>query len=252
MPQLTLAQAFARAPQKSSPEKQQSKSPPKPSTSDSKPPSKILFGPNGPHAEFDQFAVHAITYNGVVYPTSQHLFQALKFIGHRMDIAELIRSAATAQLALAIAHSNKTLSRADWFQINLTQMEEVLFLKFSQYNHLKQELLSTDSSQLYQDSMTDSFWGVGPDLLGCNEFGRALERVRERLGGPPASVHTASPCLKCSKKPRYGESLYCGPTCLRADISRVAPMCPRCRRRPQIGDLGFCGTTCLKAAGSRR
>nr|GAT55741.1 predicted protein [Mycena chlorophos] len=258
MPQLTLAQAFGRAPKKSgTPEK-----PKQPNTSPNKhrptqpapaqSTGKILFGPNGPHSNFDQFAVHPINYNGVVYPSPQHLFQALKFVAHRMDIAETIRNAATAEIAFDIAHANKAAARADWFSINLEKMEEVLFLKFTQYDQLKQELLATGSDELYQDSATDTFWSVGPDLLGCNEFGKALERVRARLGGAPAPFHPAIPCLKCGKKPRYGESLYCGTTCLKADISRVPPTCPRCRRRPQIGNLGFCGTTCLSIAAQKR
>ncbi|KAF7309805.1 DUF1768 domain-containing protein [Mycena indigotica] len=257
MPQLTLAQAFARGTKKSGSEKQpppkQPNAAPKPQPSKPQitPPSpaqKILFGPSGPYAEFDQFAVHPITHNGVIYPTSQHLFQALKFIGHRPDIAALIREATTAQLAFDIAHSNKPLARVDWFSVNVSQMEEVLFLKFTQYDHLKQQLIATGNAGLCQDSMTDSFWSVGPDLLGSNELGRALERVRERLGGSPAPVYTIAQCLKCRKRPASGELLYCGMACLRADISRVPPICPRCRRRPQIGDLGFCGVTCLKAS----
>ncbi|KAJ7224255.1 hypothetical protein GGX14DRAFT_351261 [Mycena pura] len=191
MPQLTLAQAFARAPKKSTPES------PKP-VSLHKPAPKILFGPNGPHADFDQFSPHSVAYNGALYPTSQHLFQAFKFLHHRPDISEQIRTAATPQLAFDMAHSNTASARPDWFSINLSKMEEALFLKFSQHDQLKQELLSTSDAELYQDSMTDSFWGVGPDLLGSNEFGRALERVRERLGGASAPVHKVLQCRVCT------------------------------------------------------
>ncbi|KAF7308804.1 DUF1768 domain-containing protein [Mycena kentingensis (nom. inval.)] len=259
MPQLTLAQAFGRAPKQSSSNSAKTNTqpypPPKPAApafSSSSKPKKILFGPAGPHLDLDQFAVHPITYNGLVYPTSQHLFQALKFIGHRADIAEQIRVAATADIAFTTAHANQASVRPDWFSINVAQMEQVQYLKYTQYDLLKDELLSTGNAELYQDSTIDSFWSVGPDLLGANEFGRVLERVRERLGGAPAPAHPNRTCLKCTKKPRAGESLYCGKTCLQADISRVPPTCPRCRRRPQIGDLGFCGTTCLKAAGAKR
>ncbi|KAJ6581455.1 hypothetical protein B0H19DRAFT_507129 [Mycena capillaripes] len=244
MPQLTLAEAFARAPsKKSSPEKVQPVVPVL-----RKPAEKILFGPNGPHASFDQFSDHSVTLNSVVYPTSQHLFQAFKFLGHRPDLAEQIRTTNTAELAFTIAHSNKASVRADWPSISISKMEEALFLKFSQHPHLQHELLSTDDSELYQDSMTDSFWGVGPDLLGRNELGRALERVRESLGGGKASVRKVLQCQNCRKKPRIGESLYCGNSCLRADISTIPPLCPQCRRRPQIGKLKYCGETCRKAA----
>jgi hypothetical protein len=130
--------------------------------------------------------------------------------------------------------------------------------------------------------MTDSFWAVGGDLLGRNEFGRALERVRESLGGSKATARKVLQCQvylsqlpstssypfnqNCRKKPRLAESLYCGNSCLRADILTVPPLCPvcvslsppcfsflrenkqQCRRRPQIGKLKYCGETCRKAA----
>ncbi|KAJ7091330.1 hypothetical protein B0H15DRAFT_835494 [Mycena belliarum] len=255
MQQLTLAQAFARtAPKKASatkaPEASSSNKPSgsKKPPSSTKPAVKVLFGANGPHANFDQFSVHPVTYNGWIYPTSQHLFQAFKFLGHRADIAEKIRTASTAEDAFNLARSNRAAARPDWLSINLAKMEEALSLKFSQHPHLQKELLSTGDSELYQDSLTDSFWGVGSDLLGRNELGRALERVRERLGGTPAPVRKILFCQNCHKKPRVGQSLYCGETCLRADISTIAPLCPQCRRRPQIGKLKYCGDTCRKAA----
>ncbi|KAJ7449680.1 DUF1768-domain-containing protein [Mycena latifolia] len=256
MPQLTLAQAFARsASKKTSSPKAEAVSPKtevKVEASGSQKPAanvaKILFGPNGPHSDFNQFSLHPVTYNGAVYPTSQHLFQAFKFHGHRPDLAEKIRMAPTAEAVFSIAHSNKSSARSDWFSINVSKMEEALFLKFSQHPLLQQELLSTGDSELYQDSLTDSFWGVGSDLLGCNELGQALERVRQRLGGVTAPVRKVLQCQNCRKKPRFGQSLYCGESCLRADISTIAPLCPQCRRRPQIGKLKYCGDTCRKAA----
>ncbi|KAJ7836951.1 DUF1768-domain-containing protein [Mycena leptocephala] len=258
MQQLTLAQAFARAPgQTSRPQKVDTVLPKKSAQ-------KVLFGPNGPYADFDQFSLHPVNYNAVIYPTSQHLFQAFKFLGHHPDLAENIRMAPTAELAFNIAHANKSSVRSDWNSINISKMEEALFLKFSQYPFLQQELLSTGDSELYQDSMTDSFWAVGGDLLGRNEFGRALERVRESLGGSKATARKVLQCQvylsqlpstssypfnqNCRKKPRLAESLYCGNSCLRADILTVPPLCPQCRRRPQIGKLKYCGETCRKAA----
>ncbi|KAJ7890573.1 hypothetical protein B0H14DRAFT_1109963 [Mycena olivaceomarginata] len=254
MPQLTLAQAFARAPGKKDETGTKKDTGtrneifPKVEPVRKKPAEKIIFGSNGPHADFDQFSLHPVTYNGAIYPTSQHLFQAFKFLGRHPNIAEEIRMAATSELAFKISHANKASVRADWFSVNISKMEEALFLKFSQDPLLKQELVSTGDSELYQDSMTDSFWGVGPDLLGRNELGIALERVRENLGGTKAPKRKVLQCENCRKKPRSGQSLYCGSSCLRADILTVPPLCPQCRRRPQIGKLKYCGETCKKAA----
>ncbi|KAK7012245.1 DUF1768 domain-containing protein [Favolaschia claudopus] len=246
MPQLTLAQSFARG--GLSKKAEATPTPSKVEIPRKKPTEKILFGPNGPHADFDQFSLHPVTYNGVIYPTSQHLFQAFKFLGTRPDLAERIRFADTAEDAFDFAHGHKASVRPDWFSISTSKMEEALFFKFSQYPPLQQELLLTGDSELCQDSMTDSFWGVGADLLGRNELGMALERVRESLGGAKAPIRNVKQCQNCRRKPRSGQSLYCGSSCLRADISTVPPLCPQCRRRPQIGQLRFCGETCRKLA----
>ncbi|KAJ7504431.1 DUF1768-domain-containing protein [Mycena galericulata] len=246
MPQLTLAQAFAR----STPKQTSSKKPEPQNTSH--PPTKIIFGLSGPHADFNQFSLHSVGYKGAIYPTCSHLFQAFKFHGHRADLAEKIRLASTAELAFDIAHVNQASARPDWFSINIAKMEEAVLLKFSQHPLLQQELLATGDSELYQDSMTDSFWGVGPDLLGCNHLGQVLERVRESLGGAKAPVRKVLQCHNCRKKPRFGSTLYCGESCLRADISRTPPLCPQCRRRPQVGKLKYCGDTCRKAAGASK
>ncbi|KAJ7043565.1 hypothetical protein C8F04DRAFT_1072540 [Mycena alexandri] len=253
MQQLTLAQAFARAPKEKSSPRTVTVEPTVPKKSvkisvQAVSVSKILFGPHGPHPDFDQFSSHPVTYNGAIYPTSQHLFQAFKFLDNHPDIAESIRRASTPELAFDIAHSNKASYRSDWSSVNISKMEEALFMKFSQHPLPQQELLATGHSELYQDSTTDSFWGVGSDLLGRNELGRALERVRQNLGGAPASVRKVLQCQKCRNKPRVGELLYCGDSCLRADINTIAPLCPQCGRRPQIGKLKFCGETCRKIA----
>ncbi|KAJ7765389.1 hypothetical protein DFH07DRAFT_737700 [Mycena maculata] len=195
MPQLTIAQAFARAPKTSDKKSDPIPAPvvpPRPKKT--QPVAKILFGPHGQHADFNQFSLHSVGCKGVIYPTSLHLFQAFKFLGHRPDLAEQIRRASTAALAVDIAHANQAHARPDWLSVNIAKMEEALFLKFSQHPLLRQELLSTADAELYQDSVTDSFWGVGPDLLGCNHLGQALERVRESLGGAKAPVHKVLQC----------------------------------------------------------
>ncbi|KAJ6518762.1 DUF1768-domain-containing protein [Mycena sanguinolenta] len=246
MPQLTLGEAFARARKESV---RAERAPRNSEPVRKKPAEKILFGPSGPYANLDQFSPHPVNYNEVVYPTSQHLFQAFKFMGHRPDLAERVRMATTCEHAFNIAHANDAAVRNDWVSLSKAKMEEALCLKFFQHPLLLQELVSTGDSDLYLDS-AEPYWGVGPDLLGRNEFGIILERVRESLGGAKAPVRKVIMCKNCRTKPRSGQSLYCGNTCLAADISSIPPLCPQCRRRPQVGRLKYCGTTCQKAARS--
>jgi hypothetical protein len=44
----------------------------------------------------------------------------------------------------------------------------------------------------------------------------------------PADANTLTENQTCHKKPRSGKSLYCGESCLRADISTIPPLCPVC------------------------
>jgi len=78
------------------------------------------------------------------------------------------------------AHKLSHKVRKGWFQenINLRTMEEVLMLKFTQHQDLKDKLLSTGDAILVEDSSKDSFWGIGANGRGRNELGKALERLR--------------------------------------------------------------------------
>ena len=51
------------------------------------------------------------------WPTSEHYFQAAKFLPHRPDIAEAIRLAERPRFAFNIAHANHANERADWLAI---------------------------------------------------------------------------------------------------------------------------------------
>ena len=59
-------------------------------------------------------------------------------------------------------------------------MDDVLYLKFSQHNHLRAILLHTHPAELIYVEPKDPFWGVGPGI-GMNELGKSLMRVRRRL-----------------------------------------------------------------------
>ncbi|KAK6992219.1 DUF1768 domain-containing protein [Favolaschia claudopus] len=254
MPQLTLAQSFARGgPLKKA---EATPTPSKIEIVRKKPPEKSCLDQMALIADFDQFTLHPVTYNGVIHTLLEFqsihslirlvrsFIQPLNISSRRSMVVPWHSTrprrtnpiADTAEDAFDFAHGHKA------------SMEEALFLKFSQYPPLQQELLLTGDSELCQDSMNDSFWGVGADLLGRNELGLALERVRENLGGAKAPIRNVKQCQNCRRKPRSGQSLYCGSSCLRADISTVPPLCPQCRRRPQIGQLRFCGETCRKLA----
>ncbi|GJE95783.1 NADAR family protein [Phanerochaete sordida] len=146
-----------------------------------------------PYYEFTNFALFDVEYQGKVYPTSEHLFQARKFLETRPELAEQIRTTPNSRQALDQATRLRKLQRSDWFSVNISVMEEVVYLKFTQHPRLRSLLLGTNDRELVEASPVDAFWGYGSDRKGRNELGNALMRIRKRLreermtpAGPPS------------------------------------------------------------------
>ncbi|KAG2357869.1 hypothetical protein BDR07DRAFT_1419141 [Suillus spraguei] len=153
------------------------------------PSSKILFyHAHDPYYGFTNFSPDPIEYNGKKYPTSEHLFQSLKFMERRPELAEHIRTCSTRpRVVFDEAHRFSPEVRSDWLQVRIEMMDLVLWHKFSQNRNLKEELLSTGDAELVEDSDKDSFWGIGVDHKGQNQLGKALVRLRNRLRNEQSS-----------------------------------------------------------------
>ncbi|KIK98136.1 hypothetical protein PAXRUDRAFT_824207 [Paxillus rubicundulus Ve08.2h10] len=147
------------------------------------PPRRILFyHVNDPYYGFTNFSPDPVEYQGKRYPTSEHLFQSLKFLDHRPELAEHIRTCSNRpRVVFDETHRFNPEVRPDWLRVRIETMDMVLWHKFTQNEHLKEELLSTGDAELVEDSDKDAFWGVGPDGNGENQLGKALQRLREKL-----------------------------------------------------------------------
>lgn len=141
----------------------------------------MFYHRNEPYYEFTNFSPHPIQFEGKMYPTSEHLFQAHKFLSTRPDLAERIRNAKSSRAALEEATRLRSYQRKDWFSVNISVMDEVIEAKFTQNADLKQLLLDTGDREIIEDSPVDSFWGCGADRKGRNELGKALMRLRDKL-----------------------------------------------------------------------
>ncbi|KAF9244209.1 hypothetical protein BU15DRAFT_42228 [Melanogaster broomeanus] len=147
------------------------------------PPRRILFyHVHDPYYGFTNFSPDPVEYEGKCYPTSEHLFQSLKFLDHRPELAEHIRTCSNRpRVVFDETHRFNPEVRPDWLRRG--KMDMVLWHKFTQNEHLKEELLSTGDAELVEDSDKDAFWGVGPDGKGENQLGKALQRLRAKLRG---------------------------------------------------------------------
>lgn len=144
----------------------------------------LFYDKNVPYYGFTNFSNHPVVFENKKYLTSEHLFQAFKFLGHRPDIAEHLRTFSRRPMdvyneARKFDHEK----RSDWLsgRINIEKMKVALKLKFTQHESLRDELLSTGDAVLVEDSPTDPFWGIGHDGQGQNMLGLALMELREEL-----------------------------------------------------------------------
>ncbi|GJE95790.1 NADAR family protein [Phanerochaete sordida] len=141
----------------------------------------LFYHRDDPYYEFTNFSPHAVEFEGKIYPTSEHLFQAHKFLPARPDLADRIRRTRSPRAALEEATRLRRVQRRDWYDVNIAMMDVVLERKFTQDARLKALLLDTGERELVEDSPVDSFWGCGADGHGRNELGKALVRLRDKL-----------------------------------------------------------------------
>ena len=164
----------------------------------------LFYEPKEPYYEFSNFYKTSIEYNGKIYPSSEHLYQAMKFMKDpndkkSMEYADIIRQQSTANKAFILAGQktgggykwrldlNPIIKkyqdvkiRDDWEQNKVKIMKDILMIKFSD-NKLKKLLLDTNNKNIIEDSPRDNFWGIGKKKDGKNMLGKLLMEVRENL-----------------------------------------------------------------------
>jgi N-glycosidase YbiA len=129
---------------------------------------------------FSNFSQHAVEWQGELYPTSEHAFQAAKFPSdaqHQKAIREARTAAKSKQLGGSRAHS----LRRDWEKAKDGIMEAILICKFEQHQDLRDVLLSTGDRKLVEHTKRDRYWGDGGDGNGRNQLGKCLMNVRSHF-----------------------------------------------------------------------
>ncbi|EEB90939.1 hypothetical protein MPER_10787, partial [Moniliophthora perniciosa FA553] len=142
------------------------------------------FSP-APYSGFLNHSPHRVLYQNCTYPTATHLFEALKFLPRRPDLAAKISKTPSVPEVYRLSSTLQKHVRPDWGQVFLSMMEEVLMHKFRQHPDLRNVLLATGATDptreiVYEDER-DRFWGRSQDGQGRNVLGNALKVVRERL-----------------------------------------------------------------------
>lgn len=123
-----------------------------------------------------------IEYNGKIYRSVEHAYQAAKFEGNP-EIQEEIRNTEMPGKAKRLAKKYKHLVRPDWEQVNLKIMEDLVRQKFTKFPALKKMLLETGVEHIQEgNKWHDTFYGVDLDT-GCgeNHLGKIIMKIREEL-----------------------------------------------------------------------
>lgn len=143
--------------------------------------------------------------DGEVWPTVEHYYQAQKSDDPEYKAA--IRAAARPGLAKRLAaqpsaprrisrdswfRKNGKQPRADWHEAKLDIMRRADYAKFDQNADIATLLLATGDAELIEDSLSEPFWGIGPDGHGPNWAGRVLMEVRDRLRSSCAHPRAAT------------------------------------------------------------
>jgi ribA/ribD-fused uncharacterized protein len=140
---------------------------------------------SGDHAFLSNFYPAQTPYEGLVYPTSEHAFQAAK----TLDTEERRRIAGLATPAQAKRAGRNLALRPDWEQVKIAVMTAIVRAKFQHNPDLTQKLAATADAGLVEGNRHgDRFWGVCQGE-GQNWLGRVLMEVRAELAKCPGASH---------------------------------------------------------------
>jgi ribA/ribD-fused uncharacterized protein len=135
------------------------------------------------YGEFSNFAAFPIRPDGRTWPTSEHYFQAQKFVGADESHVEAIRTARSPMIAARMGRDRSRKLRSDWEAVKDEVMRQAVLAKFEQHPALRDLLLSTGNATLVEHTANDAYWGDGGDGRGKNMLGQILMETRRRLGG---------------------------------------------------------------------
>ncbi|MBD2195375.1 MULTISPECIES: NADAR family protein [Calothrix] len=128
---------------------------------------------------FSNFSRHGFELDGLYWFTSEHYFQAQKFIG--TDHVEQIRLVKSPKEAAKMGRERSRPLRKDWEQVKDDVMRKAVLQKFTTHTDIREILLSTGNEEIIENSPIDFYWGCGADGSGKNMLGIILMEVREKL-----------------------------------------------------------------------
>ena len=134
---------------------------------------------DAPYGCFSNFSPHAVFIDGTTWMTTEHYFQANKFINgkERFDI----QSAKSPMIAARMGRDRSNQLREDWEEVKDILMRKAIKAKVMQHSEVREALLKTGNAMIVEHTPRDSYWGDGPDGSGKNMLGKILMEIRAEL-----------------------------------------------------------------------
>lgn len=143
----------------------------------------FIHGFFGEHRFLSNFWPAEVEYGGVLYPTSEHAFQASKF--DDLEYRKEILAADSPGKAKKLGQTLEVPLREHWDEGLAAQaMSEILAYKFSHNPFLKKGLLETGEAILVEtNTWGDDTWGdsTTTEKPGKNQLGIILMAIRASL-----------------------------------------------------------------------
>lgn len=137
---------------------------------------KVIDKFRGEYAFLSNFAPCKVTYNGKIYRTVEHAFQAAKSLDEMEQKIFLFVS----DPAEAKRWGRQVHLRPDWEKVKENVMKDLLKQKFNNLKY-KEKLLATENNTLIEgNNHKDTYWGVC-NGIGKNRLGILLMEVRDEL-----------------------------------------------------------------------
>jgi len=129
----------------------------------------------GPYRFLSNFWPAEVVLDGMIFPSVENAFASAKTLSLSERAAF---QSCTASQAKQLGKRVKL--RADWMQVRVQIMEELVTQKFS-IEPLRSQLLATGDAPLEEGNWwNDTFWGICRGV-GENQLGKILIRVRDSL-----------------------------------------------------------------------
>jgi N-glycosidase YbiA len=128
----------------------------------------------GQYRFLSNFYTCPVAFEDVMYPSSEHAFQAAKTLdlAVRNQISKIEKAGDTKRAGKTVV------LRPDWEMVKVRVMEEIVLMKFKNNINIQKKLLATKDETLIEgNNWHDTFWGVC-NGVGLNYLGKILMTTR--------------------------------------------------------------------------